>query len=161
MQVEKDRVVSFHYTLKEAGGNTLEENNDSVPMAYLHGHGNILPALEDAMAGMSAGETKQVTLAPEDAYGLRHEDALQKVPVKHLVGKYKRLLPKMVVRVNTDKGVRNASVIKAGKFMVELDMNHPFAGMALDFTVAIKEVRDATPEEISHGHAHGDGGHHH
>ncbi|ACR11153.1 FKBP-type peptidyl-prolyl cis-trans isomerase [Teredinibacter turnerae] len=161
MHVEKDRVVSFHYSLREVGGDPIEDNKGAVPMAYLHGHGNLLPALEAEMEGMTEGETRVISLPPEKAYGLRNENALQKVPVKHLIGTYKRLMPKMIVRVNTNKGERNASVIKAGKFMVELDMNHPFAGVALEFTVEVLNIREAQAEEIAHGHAHGDGGHHH
>lgn len=161
MQVEKDRVVSFHYTLSEAGGDQIEDNKESVPLSYLHGHGNILTALEQAMEGMNVGDTREVTLAPEQAYGPRNDNAIQKVPIKHLIGNYKRLMPKMIVRVNTDRGERNANVIKVGKFMVELDMNHPFAGKTLAFSIEVKDIREASEEELAHGHAHGAGGHHH
>ncbi|WP_045855778.1 FKBP-type peptidyl-prolyl cis-trans isomerase [Teredinibacter purpureus] len=161
MQVSKDNVVSFHYTLGEAGGPPLESNHDSVPMAYLHGHGNLLAGLEDGMEGLSVGETKKVTLSPEQAYGPLREDASKKVPIKHLAGKYKRLLPGMIVKVNTEKGVINATVIKPGLKMVTIDLNHPFAGKTLEFDVEIKDIRAATEEEITHKHAHGAGGHHH
>ncbi|WP_188152305.1 FKBP-type peptidyl-prolyl cis-trans isomerase [Teredinibacter waterburyi] len=161
MQIENNSVVSFHYVLREQGGENIESNQDSVPMAYLHGHGNILAGLEDAMVGLTVGDSKSVVLSPEQAYGPRREGAVQKVPVKHLAGKYKRLLPGMVVKVNTEKGAINARIIKPGKFMVELDMNHPFAGKTLEFDIEIKAIRAASEEEIAHGHAHGDGGHHH
>ncbi|WP_185233163.1 FKBP-type peptidyl-prolyl cis-trans isomerase [Teredinibacter franksiae] len=161
MQITNNTVVSFHYTLSEEGGAQLETNHDSVPMAYLHGHSNILAGLETAMAGMSEGETKTVSLPPEDAYGPKRDNAEQKIPIKHLAGKYKRLLPGMIVRVNTEKGVVNASVIKPGLKMVTVDMNHPFAGKTLQFELEIKSVREATEDEITHRHAHGEGGHHH
>ncbi len=83
------------------------------------------------------------------------------MPIKHLASKHRRLLPGTHVKLNTEQGVVDASVIKAGKFMVNLDLNHPFAGKSLVFDVEISSVRDATEEEIAHGHAHGDGGHQH
>lgn len=161
MIVEKDSVVSFHYTLKESGGEELENNNDGLPMAYLHGHRNILPGLEAALAGLAEGEQKSITLPPEQAYGPRRDNAQQRVPIKHLAGKYKRIQPGMLVKINTEKGVVNGRVIKVGKFNVDVDMNHPFAGMTLEFDVTIDSIREATAEEIAHGHAHGPGGHHH
>lgn len=161
MEIAQDKVVTFHYILAEEGGDTIENNKDSLPMAFLCGHGNILKGLESELLGKSAGEQVTVTLAPEDAYGTRNENAKQKVPVKHLASKHKRLPPGTLVKLNTEKGVVDARVIKAGKFMVELDLNHPFAGKTLVFDIDITEVRDATDDELAHGHAHGVGGHHH
>lgn len=161
MQITKDTVVTFHYRLSEAGGPELENNQDAVPIAYLHGHRNILPGLEEALDGLSEGETTSVTLPPEKAYGPRRPNAEQRVPVKHLVGKYKRLLPGMLVKVNTEKGARDARIVKAGKFTVDVDMNHPFAGKTLTFDINVVSVRPATEDELAHGHAHGEGGHHH
>ena len=130
-------------------------------MAFLCGKGNILKGIEQAMLGKTAGDKVDVTLPPEEAYGCRNENAKQKVPIKHLASRHKRLLPGTLVKVNTQQGIVDASVIKAGKFMVELDMNHPFAGKTLVFKLEIKSVREATDEELAHGHAHGEGGHHH
>lgn len=161
MQVENDKVVSFTYTILDEQNSTIESSEQGVPMAFLCGKHNILPALETAMLGKTKGETFDVTLEPKDAYGERREDATQKVPVKHLASKHKRLLPGTFVKVNTDKGVVDASVIKAGKFMVTLDLNHPFAGKVLTFRIEITDIRDASEDEIAHGHAHGIGGHHH
>jgi len=171
MQIAKDTVVTFHYRLSEGAAAfteqgaeqspELESSAETMPLSYLHGHGNIMRGLEEAMEGLSAGDTKQVTLPPEKAYGQRRAGAEQRVPVKHLAGKYKRLRPGMLVKVNTEKGLRDAQVIKAGKFTVDLDMNHPFAGKTLVFDVRIVSVRDASEEEIAHGHVHGEGGHHH
>lgn len=161
MKIGQDSVVSISYRLREAGGDVIEQSEDGIPMAYLHGHNNILRGLEAALEGHSEGEEVSVTLAPEDAYGPVHPNAEQKVPVKHLASKFKRLLPGMLVKVNTEQGLRDARVIKAGKFMVTIDTNHPFAGKTLTFDVVIRDVREATAEEIAHGHAHGLGGHHH
>ncbi len=161
MLVENDKVVSFNYTILDDQQTPVESNEGGVPMAFLCGKNNILPTLENAMLGKATGDKFDVTLAPKDAYGERRADATQKVPIKHLASKHKRLLPGMFVKLNTDNGVVDASVIKAGKFMVELDLNHPFAGKTLIFSIEITDIRDATSEELSHGHAHGVGGHHH
>ncbi len=162
MLIENDRVVSFYYRLSEEGQAPIEDNYEGQsPMAYLHGHGNILAGLEEALEGKQAGDKASITLPPEKAYGTRKDDATQKVPIKHLASKHKRLMPGTLVKLNTEKGVVDARVIKAGKFMVTLDLNHPFAGKTLIFDIEITDVREASQEEIDHGHAHGIGGHQH
>ena len=161
MPIAKDHVVSFSYRLSEQEGSSLEQTGDAAPMAYLHGHNNIMPALEVELEGMEKGGSKTVTLTPEQAYGERKANWTQKVPVKHLASKHKRLLPGTLVKLNTEKGTVDATVIKAGKFMVELDLNHPFAGKTLVFDITINDIRKASDDELAHGHAHGIGGHHH
>lgn len=164
MQINKDLVATFHYRLSKPEGEELESSKGGEPMAYLHGHGNIIKGLEDAMLGKEAGDVFSVTLAPKDAYGERVEDAIQRVPLKHLHGSKKELAQIKagdVVAINTDQGARQVVVVKAGKFNVDVDTNHPLAGQSLVFDVEIESVREATQEEISHGHAHGVGGHHH
>lgn len=161
MQIEKNKVVTFYYQLKDQDGPELESNTGQMPIAYLHGHGNLLTGLEEALAGLSLGDSSTITLAPEKAYGQPRPNAKQRVPIKHLIGKHKRLLPGMLVKVQTESGPSSATIIKVGKFNVDLDFNHPFAGKTLIFDVTIEGVRDATEEELAHGHAHGVGGHHH
>ena len=161
MIIEKNKVASFYYRLNDENGAQIENNFDSDPMAYLHGHGNIFPALEAGLEGLSEGDEKNVALPPEGAYGARRDNATQKVPVKHLVGKHKKLLPGMMVKVNTEKGAVDGTVVKAGKFMVQVDFNHPLAGQTIEFVVKIAAIREATENEIAHGHAHGVGGHNH
>lgn len=160
MQIERDTVVYFHYTLSQVGGEQLEASSDTEPMTYLHGHNNILPALEKAMFGKQAGDALQVTLAPHEAYGERREAAMQRVPIKHLHHKG-RLQPGMTVRLNTEQGPRPVRVVKVGKFNVDVDTNHPLAGLSLSFDIRIVDVRAATGEELAHGHVHGPGGHAH
>lgn len=160
MQISRDTVVRFHYTLSEVDGAELERSERTEPMTYLHGHGNLLRALEDAMAGRCAGERFSATLGPAEAYGERLENAVQRVPIKHLLYTGK-LRPGMAVKVNTDHGPKDVRVVKVGRFNVDVDTNHPLAGLSLTFDVEILEVRAATPEELAHGHAHGPGGHAH
>jgi len=161
MKIEKDKVVTLFYSLQDTEGKELENNYNDTPMAYLHGHGNIFAALESGLEGLEIDATKKVTLEADDAYGQRRPNSVQKVPIKHLLGKPKKLVPGQLVKVNTEKGARDGSVIKAGRFMVELDFNHPLAGSSVVFDVKITDIRDATDEELAHGHAHGLGGHHH
>lgn len=160
MEIIKDRVVQFHYSLRDADGNEIENSRKGEPMAYLHGHRNMMEGLEVAMEGRSAGDIFSVTLAPEEAYGKRVEGAEQRVPVKHLQGA-KKWRPGMVAHVQTEQGLRQVQILKVGKFMVTIDTNHPLAGKTVTFDVEVIDVREATPEELAHGHAHGVGGHHH
>ena len=163
MHITKDCVATFHYRLRH-NGQELENSYDDEPMAYLHGHGNIVAGLEKALEGKVEGDTLSVTLEAIDAYGERQTEALQRVPIKHLAGNRKqnsKLRAGQVVSINTEQGVRQVVVVKAGKFNVDVDTNHPLAGKTLTFEIEIKDVREASAEEISHGHAHGLGGHQH
>ena len=159
MQIQENSVVQFHYTLTE-NGTELEGSRASTPLLYLHGHNQMLPKLEEALAGKTTGDKLQVTLAPADAYGERTEDSIQSVQVKHLMGA-KKWQPGMTAVVQTEHGQRQVTIVKVGMFKADVDTNHPLAGKTLKFAVEIVSVREATGEEIAHGHAHGEGGHHH
>ncbi len=160
MSIGPDCVVTFHYRLSQVDGAELETSQQGEPLAYLHGHGNILPALEQAMAGHEPGDRFSVTLPPEQAYGQRRENAQQRVPIKHLQFKGK-LRAGMAVKINTDHGARDVRIVKLGRFTADVDTNHPFAGMSLSFEVEILGVRAASAEEVAHRHVHGPGGHQH
>jgi len=164
MQITADKVVSFHYELSEVGGELLESSRDAEPTLYLHGHSNILPRLEEALEGKAVGEKVEVELTPEQGYGLRREGAVQRVPIKHLHN-HEALKNKIKVGskvlVNTQQGPWEAVVLKVGKFNVDIDSNHPLAGKTLNFAIEVVGLRDATAEELAHGHAHGVGGHQH
>jgi FKBP-type peptidyl-prolyl cis-trans isomerase SlyD len=163
MSITKNKVVQFHYTLFDANSNQeIETSRDADPVLYLHGHKNVIQGLEEAMEGKSQGDSFSVTAAPEKAYGPRDESRQQRVPVKHLhVAKKAKLIPGLLVHVQTERGAIPATIIKAGKFTVDVDLNHPFAGKDLRFEVDVVDVRDASDDEIAHGHAHGVGGHQH
>ena len=160
MTIAKDFVVRFHYTLKDDAGELLDSSEDSEPMTYLHGHGSLMAGLEEALEGKAAGDKLEVSLPPEKAFGERIEDAEQRIPVKHLGGA-KKWKPGMTATVHTDQGHRQVTVLKVGHAMATVDTNHPLAGKTLHFNVEVEDVRPATAEEVSHGHAHGPGGHHH
>lgn len=160
MPIEKNQVVLFHYSVSDEEGNDIESSRSAEPNAYLHGHGGIIAGLEEALEGRDAGDSFSVTVAPEKAYGMRKPDAVQRVPIKHLQGA-KRWRPGMVAQVQTERGPRHVIVAKVGHKFADVDTNHPLAGKTLTFDIEILEVRDASAEEIAHGHVHGPGGHHH
>ncbi|ORU94223.1 MAG: peptidylprolyl isomerase [Cycloclasticus sp. symbiont of Poecilosclerida sp. N] len=159
MQVTKDSVVRFHYILKNDEGQVIERSSKEQATAYLQGHGGMIRGVQLALEGKQAGDTFNVTVHPNDGYGERVGDSIQSVPVKHLTGA-KKWRPGMIATVHTEKGQRQVSIVKMGKFMAKVDTNHPLAGQILHFYIEIVDVREASQEEISHGHAHGTGGHH-
>ncbi len=160
MNIDKKKVVQCAYTLKTENGEQIESSNPREPVAYLHGCGNIISGLEKAMEGKTEGGKFSATVPPEEGYGLRIEGSTQRVPIKHLQGA-KKWRPGMVAHVQTDQGVKQVQVVEVGKFMADVDTNHPLAGITLSFDIEIVSVRKATDEELAHGHAHGVGGHHH
>jgi FKBP-type peptidyl-prolyl cis-trans isomerase SlyD len=160
MQVAKDTVVRFHYSVAETGQPEFETSREREPMAVLVGRGAIVPGVEEALLGRGEGERFQLSLTPAQAYGERRDGLLQRVPKKHLRAAG-ALKPGMQAMVQTNQGPRMVTVVKVGMSVVDVDLNHPLAGKALDFDIEIVEVRAATDEERSHGHAHGAGGHQH
>lgn len=160
MKIADKTVVQFHYTITDDAGKELDTSRTGDPMAYLHGHNNMMAGVEKALTGKEAGDKFSITLQPEEAYGERQDDAIQRVPAKHLLGA-KSWKPGMVAVVNTEQGQRQVTVLKVGKFMVTVDLNPPLAGKVLNFDLDVISVRGATDEEIEHGHAHGVGGHQH
>lgn len=160
MNITKDKVVQFHYTLTDERGAELESSKNGDPMAYLHGHNNIIKGLEIAMEGKQTGENFTVTVEPKDGYGEIKDGMVQRIPVKHMLGQ-KRWKKGMAGWVKTEQGERQFTVVKVGKFMADVDFNHPLAGKNLTFDVDVLDIRDASEEEVAHGHAHGIGGHHH
>jgi FKBP-type peptidyl-prolyl cis-trans isomerase SlyD len=159
MKIEKDRVVRFHYTVSEQGQPALESSEGNGPLAILAGRGNIIPGLDRAMEGHEAGDRFGVDVVAVDAYGEKRDNLSQRVPKKHFGAQ--RLEPGMQVVLNTNFGQRAVTIQKVGMSVVDVDLNHPMAGKDLHFDIDIVEVREATAEELEHGHVHGDGGHHH
>lgn len=159
--VAQNMVVSFHYTLKDKEGQVLDSSEGGEPLAYLHGYGQIVAGLENALLGKTAGSKFAVTVDAKEGYGERQEQLVISVP------KSEWTLPAHVgageiVELQSPEGdVIPARIVEINDAVVVLDANHPLAGEALFFEIELVEVRSATPEELSHGHAHGPGGHHH
>lgn len=160
MLVAKDKVVSIDYTLSDAKGSLLDSSKGHEPLVYLHGIGNIIPGLEKALEGKSAGEQIQVTVPPEQAYGIRDQELEQDVP-RSAFGNTKVEAGMQFRAEGHNAASRMVTVVSVQKDTVRVDANHPLAGKTLHFDVKVVAVRDATKEELSHGHVHGAGGHHH
>ncbi len=160
MQVSAQKVVYIHYTLTGENGEVIDSSVGQEPLAYIHGHGNIIPGLENALSGKTAGEKIQVTIPPEQAYGDRDEDLIQSVPIEAFHG-VDEILPGMQFHTETPDGVQLVTVVNVNGNEVILDGNHPMSGLTLNFDVEVTDIREATEEELHHGHVHGPGGHHH
>lgn len=158
--IANDTVVKFNYTLTNDKGETLDQSRGE-PLAYLHGHHNIIPGLEKEMTGKAAGDKFKATVKPEEAYGEYIAEAVQEVPRANFQG-VDSIEVGMQFQSQTDDGhVMLVTVKDVNDEVVVVDGNHPLAGVELTFDVEIVEVRAATADEIAHGHAHGVGGHHH
>ncbi len=160
MQIAERTVASFHYTLTDDAGTVLDSSAGHEPMAYLHGAGNIVPGLEKAMAGRAAGDRFDVVVAPEEGYGTPNDLLVQTVPLEAFQG-VDQVEPGMQFTAQTPQGPLSVVVTQVQDGMVTVDGNHPLAGKALHFAIEVVEVRDASLEEVMHGHVHGAGGHHH
>ncbi|GJM11741.1 MAG: peptidyl-prolyl cis-trans isomerase [Pseudohongiella sp.] len=166
--ITMNKVVSFHYRLAEVADNGeradwREESHGGDPLYYLHGFHNVVVGLEKALEGKQVGDSIEITLQPDDAYGYRRPNSTQRVPIKHLQfpSPVKKILPGMPANVETNQGRRSVVILKVGKFNADVDFNHPLAGKVLYYEVQVEGIRDASSEEIAHGHVHGTGGHHH
>jgi FKBP-type peptidyl-prolyl cis-trans isomerase SlyD len=154
MKVEKDKVVSLHYTLSLANGEIIDSSRGGEPFTFLVGHQQIIPGLEAGLMGMQEGEKKTVQVAAKDAYGERDENLVQTVD-RSLIPETIELYEGLVLSGRSESGHEIEVVVKSfNDREVVLDMNHPLAGEDLTFDVEILEIRDATPEELAHGHAH-------
>ena len=161
MKIEKNKVVSIDYTLKDDQGNIIDSSRGGEPLAYIQGVGNLIPGLESALEGGSKGDRLSVSVPPERGYGVL-EDHLIHVLRRDQFEGVEELEVGMQFHAHADNGaVQTVVVTKIDGDNVTIDGNHPLAGKNLHFDVAVVEVRDATAEELEHGHVHGPGGHHH
>lgn len=159
MKIAKNSVATIHFQVKDRDGNEVMQSEEAV--SVLVGMGGLLPGLENALIDKSAGENFSVTLPPDQAWGEREEDLVQRVPIKHLkVEGKQKLAPGVLVELEGEHGSIQAFVVKVGKFNADLDMNHPLAGQTVVFDVQVEAVREATEDELAHGHVHGEGCHH-
>ncbi|MDX1693074.1 MAG: peptidylprolyl isomerase [Ketobacteraceae bacterium] len=161
MTVAQHKVVTLHYKVVDVdSGQVIDSSENSDPLVYLHGAQNIIPGLENALEGKDVGDEIEVTVAPEDAYGERSDERIQKVPMEAFKD-IEKVEPGMAVTAQTEHGPVNLVVTEVDESTVTVDANHPLAGKSLTFNVKIEEVRDASEEEKAHGHVHGPDGHAH
>lgn len=160
MQIANNKVVSIHYKLTNDEGSILDSSEGQEPLAYLHGLGNIIPGLENALTGRAVGDKFTVTIPPADGYGERDNKMVQSVPKSAFQG-VDQIEPGMQFQAQSPDGMQLVTVVDVDGDEVILDGNHPMAGITLTFDVEVTEIRDATAEELDHGHVHGPGGHHH
>ncbi len=160
MKVADNTVVVIDYTLTNNEGQVIDSSEGAGPLAYLHGAGNIIPGLEDALLGKEAGDEVKASIEPANAYGERHEALKQEVPAELFSG-VEKVEVGMQFQSETDQGPVLVTVTEVGTETITVDGNHPLAGVHLNFDVNIREVREATQEELEHGHVHGEGGHQH
>ena len=155
-------VVAMHYDLKDGEGRLLESSAEGEPVAFLFGERKVLAALQEAVRERRAGDAVSVTIPHGRGYGRRYPDRVRRVPRKSFEGgRDRRFRVGEIVGLRTASGPVQARVVKVGKFQLDVDTNHPLAGVDLVFDVRVESVREATDEERAHGHAHGPGGHHH
>ena len=160
MKVEQNKVVSLNYTLKNSEGLLIDTSEGREPLVYLHGVGGLIPGLESELEGLEANTKVDVVIKPEDAYGTRRDDLMHVVSKDGFQGD-EEMQVGMQVQLDTENGPMVAMIAKIEDKEVTLDLNHPLADMTLHFNVEVLDVREATADEISHGHAHGPGGHNH
>jgi FKBP-type peptidyl-prolyl cis-trans isomerase SlyD len=161
MTIAQHKVVTIHYKVMDVDSDEIiDSSENSDPMTYLHGARNIIPGLEQALEGKSVGDEVEVTVPPAEAYGERSDDRIQQVP-KEAFQEMEKIEPGMAVTAQTDQGQINLMVTEVDETTVTVDANHPLAGKSLKFEVKIEAVRDASEEELAHGHVHGPGGHEH
>jgi FKBP-type peptidyl-prolyl cis-trans isomerase SlyD len=160
MAIAQDCVVTLHYTLKDDAGEVIDSSSSGEPLAYLHGHGNIVPGLERELTGKNAGDKLSVKIAPADGYGEFNKELIQKVPRRALKG-IKNVNVGLRLHAQTAQGPQAVTVTQILGDMVTLDGNHALAGKNLHFDIEIIDVRAPTQEELDHGHVHGPGDHHH
>ena len=161
MTIQLHRAVGFHYILTDDTGTELDNSSGRDPMTYIHGMGMIIPGLEQALEGQVVGASLNVSIAPEDGYGVVDLQMIEEVP-RESFRDVDTIEVGMQFEAQTEKGDTVAVTVTAvSDDTVTVDGNHPLAGKTLNFDVSVEEVRDATEEELEHGHVHGPGGHEH
>lgn len=160
MTIKSNAAVGIHYTLTDAEGAELDSSRGQDPLMYLHGANNIIPGLENALEGKTAGDSLTVTVEAAEAYGEAQEHLVQEVP-RESFGDVEDIQEGMQFQAQTESGALPVVVTGVTETTVTVDGNHPLAGKTLTFDVSVDSVRDATEEELTHGHVHGPGGHQH
>ena len=159
MQITKEKVVAIHYTLRDKDGKTLDTSGGKDTLTYIQGIGNLIPGMEEGLEGKSKGEKMNIVITPEKGYGHRNEEHVQEVPMEAFGGQIPEV--GMQFQAGNDEQRYIVTVTGVTEKTVTVDANHPLAGVELFFDVEVIDVREATSDELAHGHVHGPGGHHH
>ena len=159
MQIGPNSVVSIHYELSNDAGEILDASVDGEPLVYLHGAHNIIPGLEKELVGKKVGDTLKVKVQPEEGYGNQQAELIQQVP-RNAFPDSDKLTIGMRFTAESDNGHISVVITELTDELATVDGNHPLAGVVLNFDVSIADIREATDEEISHGHVHTHGHHH-
>jgi len=164
MIITKNTIPTLSYTLKDPEGTIIDQANKDEPFAYLHGANNIIVGLEKALEGKAVGDTLDVTIPPEEAYGIRNDVLIQEIP-RSMFGNIddEQLVAGAQFHAQTDNGFETVTITSVDGEAVVIDANPPLAGVTLNFVVEVLDVCAATDEEVAHGHVHtaGDCGHDH
>ncbi len=159
MKIANNKVATLHYTLKNDDGQVLDQADESSPFLYMHGTGGIIKGLESALVDKAAGDEFHIIVAPEDAYGIRDDKLTESVPRTMFEGiPDEELITGAQFHASTGHGEQVIVIAGVEGDTIKIDANHPLAGETLHFDVSVKDIRDATEEEISHGHVHAPGG---
>ncbi|WP_207061463.1 peptidylprolyl isomerase [Motiliproteus sp. SC1-56] len=159
MQIADKKVASIHYTLTDDQGEVIDSSSGGEPLTYLHGASNIIPGLESALTGKVTGDKLSVTVAPEEGYGPVHPDLVQTVSKEAFTG-VEEIAEGMRFQASTANGQLSVVVTKVEGDQVTVDGNHPLAGQNLNFEVEVADVREASEDELAHGHVHSAGCNH-
>lgn len=160
MKIENNKVAEINYTLKDKDGNVMDASNGQ-PLAYLHGNGNLIPGLEKELEGKEVSDKFTVTIPAAEAYGERNDALVQTGVPKEMFQGVDNLEVGMRFEAQTEQGIHSVEITDINDEGVTVDGNHPLAGQDLTFDIEVMAVRDATEEELEHGHAHSAGGHQH
>jgi FKBP-type peptidyl-prolyl cis-trans isomerase SlyD len=160
MKINNDKVVVLHYAVSDSENTLIDSSYDDKPLAVIHGTGYLIPGLEQALTGHKAGDQLEVEVQAEQAYGQRIEEYVQTVP-KAMFEEINDLAVGTQLRATTDDGEQTVIVIDVQDDEITVDGNHPLAGIDLKFDVEILEVREASKDELAHGHVHRDDGNEH
>ncbi|MDT3695425.1 MAG: peptidylprolyl isomerase [Ignavibacterium sp.] len=161
MPIEINKVVTLNFTLTDDAGNVLDSTDHGGSFSYISGKGMVLPKLEEAVSVMMIGTKKQLRLDAADAYGNYNEQIVQVVGKENFPEDFVLEVGMEYMASNPDGVQMPFTIIEVNDDEITIDFNHPFAGMNLNFDLELVDVRDATVEELAHGHVHGPGGHHH
>jgi len=161
MRISEQKVVTMNYEVADDQGQLIDRSEEGGPLAYIHGNGQLIPGLETALEGRGKGDKVAVDVPPEQGYGERDEEGVQIVARNQFDDSVEIEVGMQFEAEDDDEGHQIVTVVAVDGENITLDTNHPLAGKNLRFEVEILDVRDASAEELSHGHVHGPGGHDH